>query len=141
MMSPGQQYQHSQPILPAPTHVPNGMSLQSCISPMQPMIPSMPLHHDYAIPQPMFTHGIHSNSTNSPVSGGIVIPASPNGAVFDVNAKWDHLFQGGGIFDMSSLFGFDAEFGHLTPPEFSVIHQKTINYSLNKFHPICPTRI
>ena len=113
--------QHVQPILPAPSNAANGMPLQQCVSPM-PMVQNMPIQHEYTIPQTMFNHDMQSNSTNSPVNGtngSIVIPASPSTS-FDVNAKWDHLFQGGGIFEMSSLFGFDAEFGHLTPPEFTV---------------------
>ena len=50
------------------------------------------------------------------------MPASPNTAagVFEINAKWDHLFQGGGIFEMSSVFDLDSEFGNLTPPDLSV---------------------
>jgi hypothetical protein len=56
------------------------------------------------------------------MNSSIVIPASPNSsAVYDMNAKWDHLFQGGGIFEMSSIFGVEYEYGNLTPPPISVI--------------------
>jgi hypothetical protein len=121
MISPGQYVPaHVQTILPAPPQAMNGMSLQSC-SPMQSMVSNMGFHQGYPIAQPGFAQDMQSNSTNSSANGSIVIPASPTSALFDVNAKWDHLFQGGGIFDMSSLFGFDSEFGHLTPPEFSVV--------------------
>jgi hypothetical protein len=100
------------------------VSLQPCISPMQSMVPGISLPQDYSsLPQPLFTPDIHhSSANNSPMNPSIVIPASPNtsAGVFDINAKWDHLFQGGGIFEMSSVFGLDSEFGNLTPPELSV---------------------
>ena len=116
--------QHVQPLLPSPSNGPTGMSMQPCISPMQSMVPGMTLSQDYpSIPQQMFTHDVHhhSSTTNSPLNTGLVIPASPNNAaVFDMNAKWDHLFLGGGIFEMSSIFGIDSEFGNLTPPDLSV---------------------
>jgi hypothetical protein len=115
--------QHVQPLLPSPSHGPTGMSMQPCISPMQAMVPGIALPQDYpSMQQPMFTHDIHhSRTTNSPMNQSIVMPASPNNAaVFNMNAKWDHLFLGGGIFEMSSVFGVDSEFGNLTPPELSV---------------------
>lgn len=118
---PGQQ-SHVQPILPAPPpHGPGGMHLQQCIAPMQSMVPGMPLAHEYSLPQPMFPSDMHQSHVNS-LNAGIVMPSSPgNGPVFDINAKWDHLFQGGGIFDMSSVFTIDSEYGNLTPPELSVL--------------------
>ena len=116
--------QHVQPILPSPSHGPTGMPLQPCISPMQSMVPGISLPQEYgSISQPLFTPDMHHSSAhNSPMNPSIVIPASPNtsAGVFDINAKWDHLFQGGGIFEMSSIFGIDSEFGNLTPPQLSV---------------------
>jgi hypothetical protein len=95
---------------------------------MQSMVPGMALSHEYGLPQPMFTSDVHHSSNhNSPAMNaqGIVIPASPNSsAVFDPSAKWDHLFQGGGIFEMSSIFGVEYEYGNLTPPPISVSSPK-----------------
>lgn len=107
------------------------MPLQPCISPMQSMVPGMALPHDYALSQPMFTQDIHhANAHNNPLNAGIVIPASPNNTtVFDINAKWDHLFQGGGIFDTSSIFTVDSEYGNLTPPDLSVLENMSPNIS------------
>jgi len=115
--------QHVQPLLPSPSHGPTGMSLQPCISPMHSMVPGMTLSQEYpAMPQPIFANDMHhSSTTNSPMNPSIVMPASPNNAaVFDMNTKWDHLFLGGGIFEMSSILGIDSEYGNLTPPDLSV---------------------
>ena len=115
--------QHMRPDIASPSHGPTGMSLQPCISPMQSMVPGMSLPEYTPLTQPMYAPDMHhSNATNSPMNPSIVMPASPNTAagVFDINAKWDHLFQGGGIFEMSSIFGVDSEFGNLTPPDLSV---------------------
>lgn len=115
--------QHVQPLLPSPSHSTTGMSLQPCISPMHSMVPGMTLSQEYpAMPQPMFGNDLHhSSTTNSPMNPSIVIPSSPNNAaVFDMNTKWDHLFLGGGIFEMSAFLGIDSEYGHLTPPDLSV---------------------
>jgi hypothetical protein len=119
--------QHMHPILPVPSHGPSGMPLQGCITPIHSMVHSMPLPHEYGVPQQMFPSDMHHNNHHgSPINAGIVIPASPGGsAVFDMNAKWDHLFQGGGIFDMS-VFTMDSEFGNLSPPDPSVCRQKTL---------------
>jgi hypothetical protein len=108
--------QQVQPILPAPHHGPNGMGMQQCISPMS-MVSSMTLHPDY--PQPMY-HDIHQSHSNSPVNGHMVVPPSPNPNVLDPSTRWDHLFQGGGIFETSSIFGIDSEFSQLTPPDLSI---------------------
>jgi hypothetical protein len=118
---PSQHVHH--PILPAPSHGPTGLPMQPCIAPMQSMVPGMALPHEY-LPHPMFSTDVHhASNQNSPAMNaqGIVIPASPNSsAAFDPNAKWDHLFQGGGIFEMSSIFGVEYEYGNLTPPPISV---------------------
>jgi hypothetical protein len=114
---------HVQTILPSTAQAPNGLQSQPCPLLMQSMVPNMSLHHEYAVPQSMYPQDMPSNSSNSPANGGIVIPASPN-TLLDVNAKWDHLFQGGGIFEMNSLVAFDADFGNLTPPDFSVITRR-----------------
>jgi hypothetical protein len=95
---------------------------------MQSMVPGMSLPEYTPLTQPIYTTDMHhSSATNSPMNPSIVIPASPNTAagVFDINAKWDHLFQGGGIFEMSSIFGVDSEFGNLTPPDLSVCTSAT----------------
>lgn len=116
--------QHVQPLLPSPSHGPPGMSLQPCLSPMQPLVPGLPLPQEYPqLPQPIFAPDLHTPTSNhGPMNPNMMLPASPNPAagVFDINAKWDHLFQGGGIFEMSSVFGVDSEFGNLTPPDLSV---------------------
>jgi hypothetical protein len=112
------------PILPAPTHGPTGIPLQQCLHPVPSNLPGMALSHEYgSFPQPMFASDMqHPGHTSSPLNAGIVIPASPNSSgVFDINTKWDHLFQGGGIFEMSSIFGIESEFGNVTPPALSVL--------------------
>lgn len=116
--------QHVQQLLPSPSHGGQDMSLQPCLSPMQPLVPGLPLPQEYPqLPQPIFGPDIHTpNTHNSVMNPPMVLPTSPNPAtgVFDINPKWDHLFQGGGIFEMSSIFGVDSEFGNLTPPDLSV---------------------
>jgi len=116
--------QHVQSLLPSPSHGAPGMSLQPCLSPMQPLVPGLPLPQEYPqLPQPIFAVDLHAPTSNhGPMNPNMMLPTSPNPAagVFDINAKWDHLFQGGGIFEMSSVFGVDSEFGNLTPPDLSV---------------------
>jgi hypothetical protein len=125
--------QHVQPILPAPPpHGSGAMHLQQCMTPMQSMVPGMPLGHDYSISQPMFSSDMHHHPSAhvNPLNAGIVMPSSPsNGAAFEMNTKWDHLFQGGGIFDMSTVFTVDSEFGNLTPPELSVLENMSPSIS------------
>jgi hypothetical protein len=88
------------------------------------LVPGLPLPQEYPqLPQPIFTPELHTPTTNNaPMNPGMVLPNSPNpgAGVFEMSAKWDHLFQGGGIFEMSSIFGVDSEFGNLTPPDLSV---------------------
>jgi len=102
---------------------------------MQSMVPGMGLSHEYGLPQPMFAPEVHhSSNQNSPAMNaqGIVIPASPNSsAAFDPNAKWEnakweHLFQGGGMLEMSSIFGVEYEYGNLTPPPVSISSPETV---------------
>lgn len=115
------------------------MTLQPCISPIQSMVPGMSLPQDYtALPQPMFSSDMHHSSAhNSPIPASIVVPASPNNAsVYDMSSKWDHLFQGGGIFEMTSILGMEAEFGNLTPPDISVALQLFQMLMLARFD--CP---
>lgn len=115
--------QHVQPVLPSPSHGPPTIPLQPCISPMQSIVPGINLPQEYPpLAQPIFPPEMHhSSAANSPLNPSIVIPASPNNAaMFDLNAKWDHLFMGGGIFEMGSISGVESEFGNLTPPDLSV---------------------
>src|SRR5439155_16258043 len=97
---------HVQPLLPSPSHGPATLSLQPCLSPMQSMVPGISLPEYASLPQPIFTPDMHhSSNTNSPMNHSIVMPASPNTAgVFDMNTKWYHLFQGGWMLDVSSIY-------------------------------------
>jgi hypothetical protein len=115
----------SHSLLPSPSH--NSSLLQQCLSPLHPGMPvvqPLGVHHDYTLQQTMFTTDMHhhSHNPNSPMNApGLIVPASPNpSSVFEMNAKWDHLFQGGGIFELSSFLGAESEYGNLTPPSVSV---------------------
>ena len=123
--------QHGQQLLPSPSHGPTALPLQPCVSPMQPIMPTVTLSPDYPpIATPLFAPDIHSaGPSTSPMNQNMVLAASPNNAIFDVNAKWDHLFQGGGIFEMSSVFGIDSEFGNLTPPDLSVCISSPVEFN------------